>query len=404
MTLTQLDSMNVDLEKFRLDDPAVQADPFNFYPALREERPVFKTEASNMSWWVVSCRRDITQILMDPDTFSSRVLPGETAFLLTDPPKHGALRATVAPWFARTAMSSLREVITVRACELVSAAVVAGTCDAVTDIGLPLTLFTICRMMGVPAGGIRRLHELGPLYTQFMYAQLIKGTPSVEACEAAAEVENLLGRFIDEGGYEPDGVVALLVDQARSGVLSRAEFAGTFLLLYGAGHTTTTNLIANSVYMLSQRPADLDKIASDPAFAASFLEEVLRTRPSFQRIQRITTREVEIGGVTIPQGSMVRLLLGSANRDPEFYDDPETFDPDKKRRMHIAFGQGIHTCLGNWLARLEGTIVLEAIGREVGRIDPDPASSAVPQAGGSFNDFGFTSLPVVLTPSQQAAY
>ena len=167
-------------------------------------------------------------------------------------------------------------------------------------------------------------------------------------------------------------------------------------ILFGAGHSTTTDLIGNTVYVLTGRPGDLDRIAQDQAFAGPFVEEVLRTRPSFHRIPRITTREVEIGGETIPAGSLVRLLLASANRDPAFYEEPETFDPDKKRRMHLAFGKGIHTCLGNSLARLEATIALQVLSRHVSAVSLDRSDPPSFREGGTFNGFGFSRLPILL--------
>ncbi len=123
---------------------------------------------------------------------------------------------------------------------------------------------------------------------------------------------------------------------------------------------------------------------------------MLRTRPSFHRIPRVTTREVEIGGERIPAGSLVRLLLASANRDDAFHDDPEAFDPDQKRRMHLAFGKGIHTCLGNWLARLEATIALQTLARHVRSVELDPDERATMHTGGTYNGFGFERLPVIL--------
>lgn len=169
-------------------------------------------------------------------------------------------------------------------------------------------------------------------------------------------------------------------------------------LLFGAGHTTTTNLIGNCLYMLTQRPDDLARMREDEAFIEPFIEEVLRTRPSFHRILRITTREVELHGETIPAGSIVRLLLASANRDPEYFPDGEEFDPDRKARMHSSFGQGIHSCLGSWLARLEARTALRIISRRAARIELDPDTAPTPLTGGTFNEFGFEHLPILIAP------
>ncbi len=161
-------------------------------------------------------------------------------------------------------------------------------------------------------------------------------------------VNSTLGDIID-GSYLDGRLIADLIGHMNQGDLTRAQCMSYVQILFGAGHSTTTDLIANVVYVLTGRAGDLDRMMDDETFAGQFLEEVLRTRPSFHRIRRVTTRDVSIGDVVIPAGSMVRLLLAAANRDPASLEDPETFDPDKKRRQHMAFGRGIHTCLGSTL-------------------------------------------------------
>ena len=177
---------------------------------------------------------------------------------------------------------------------------------------------------------------------------------------------------------------------------------GFAVLLLIAGHTTTSNLISNSIYMIAQRPADLDRMNSDQAFVTSFVEEVLRTRPSFHRNTRITTRDVEVAGELIPAGSIVLLLIASANRDPTFFEDAETFDPDKKRRLNFSFGHGIHTCLGNSLARLEASMALATFANRVGKIALLPERPVIALSGGTFNEFGFESLPAQLIARSQS--
>lgn len=383
-------------DTFRLDDGTIQADPYAFYPILRDQRPVLQTNVGEQSWWVLSRQEDITKALMDPQTFSSRTLP-DPAILFLDNPEHDRLRAMVTPWFSRTAIHQLSGPIEARAEALIGDFARAGGGDII-QVATELTITMISGMLGVPPRAVERLNALRQFLPGFLAhrnATRLGREPSPEAIVAMEEFEAAHGAVIDDG-HEPDGVVAAFVDHLDQGHMTRAECLSYVSILFGAGHSTTTDLIGNAAYVLTQRPGDLERMVRDEAFVTQFIEEVLRTRPSFHRIPRITTRDVEIGGEVIPAGSLVRLLLGSANRDPAMFEDAEEFDPDKKRRMHLAFGKGIHTCLGNWLARLEATIALRGLARHAVAIQLDPASPPRFHSGGTFNNFGFERLPVLL--------
>ncbi len=384
-------------EDFRLDDPSIQADPYAFYPLLREERPVLRTTVGEQPWWVLSRQEDVVSALMDPETFSSRTLP-DAALLFSDPPEHTRLRAMVAPWFFRSSINELAASIELEAEALIGRVAAAGRCDVVEDVAVKLTVTMISGMLGIPAQAVQELldsRRYSGLFLAFLQAGRRGVEPSPEARAGYDKINGVLGGIVD-GEHREGGLLADLVTQLRQGELTREQCMAYVNILFGAGHSTTTDLIGNTAYVLTGRPGDLDRIAQDQAFASPFIEEVLRTRPSFHRIPRITTREVEIGGETIPAGALVRLLLASANRDPAFCEEPETFDPDKKRRMHLAFGKGIHTCLGNSLARLEATIALQVMSRHVSAVSLDPSDPPSPREGGTFNGFGFSRLPVLL--------
>lgn len=393
----QSDGTVIAPEDFLLDDPAIQADPYAYYPILRDQKPVMRTTVGGQTWWVLSRQDDVAKALMDPQTFSSQTLP-DASILFLDPPEHDRLRAFVAPWFSRTAIHQLAKPINDRAEALIGTVAEVGKCDIVEDIAIPLTVTMISGMLGIPAEAVQRLRDIrrfGPGFLAYLQAARIGAEPSPTAREGYDIVNAALGSVID-GEFSEDGIVADLVRHLTNGNLTRAECLSYVNILFGAGHNTTTDLIGNAVFTLTERPGDLDRMKQDGAFAAAFLEEVLRTRPSLHRIPRITTRDVEIAGKHIPAGSLVRLLLASANRDPAMYEDAEAFDPDKKRRMHLAFGRGIHTCLGNWLARLEGTIALQVMSRHVTAVNLDPDKASSSHSGGTFNNFGFKKLPVLL--------
>jgi benzoate/toluate 1,2-dioxygenase reductase subunit len=386
---------------FRLDDPVIQADPYAFYPRLRSEQPVLRTMVGDEPWWVVSRHEDVVKALMDPATFSSRIFP-DPNLLFSDPPDHERLRKMVAPWFSRRAVDQLTGPITEHADILAQQIVARGQCDIVEDFAAKLTVTMISGMLGVAPGDVEDLRQLQGFLTEWfeMLLAVRRGVePSPRARAAGERFDGLIGRVIDEASFREGGLVAKLVGHLNAGELTRAECVSYINILFGAGHSTTTDLIGNAVYILAHSPEYLGRISSDAEFVPLFIEEVLRTRPSFHRISRVTTRDVDIAGQPIPAGSMVRLLLAAANRDPAVHDDGETFDPDLPRRANLAFGRGIHTCLGSWLARLETMIALRALASHASGIELDSLHGPVSQTGGAFNNFGFRHLHVRLSPA-----
>lgn len=382
-------------EQFRPDNPDIQMDPYAYYPVLREQRPVLQSTFGDGPCWILSRREDISKAYADPATFSSRTTPIPNMLFL-DPPEQGRLRKMVADMFTRPAVQSMGPHISRKASELVDSILAAGTCDIVSDYAGPLTVTMIGLMLGIPVLQVEKLREITKLHLEFVLAKRLGRQPSQASIAATEQLDDFVLELVRSGGYAAGSVVARLAEYLQRGELSEAECTQFVVLLLVAGHTTTSNLIANSVYMLAQRPSDLDRMNAEPAFVTAFIEEVLRTRPSFHRNTRVTTRDAEVAGALIPAGALVVLLIASANRDPAFFEDGETFDPDKKRRLNFAFGHGIHTCLGNWLARLEAATALETFAKRVGRIAFLPQRPVIALSGGTFNEFGFESLPLQL--------
>lgn len=380
-------------EHFQPDDREVQKDPYAFYPVLRELRPVLKSTFGDRPCWILSRREDIAKAYADPATFSSRTTPIPN-MLFSDPPEQGRLRKMVADMFTRPAVQSMGPHISRKAAELVDALLIAGTCDIVSDFAGPLTVTMIGLMLGIPVLQVEKLREMTKLHLEFVLAKRLGREPSAAAITATEGLDDFVLGLIRSGNYEKGSVVARLAEFLQRGELSEEECTQFVVLLLIAGHTTTSNLISSAIYMIAQRPADLDRLNSDQAFVTPFIEEVLRTRPSFHRNTRVTTREVEVAGEMIPAGSLVVLLIASANRDPAFFEDAETFDPDKKRRHNFSFGHGIHTCMGNWLARLEAATAVETFAHRVGKVALLPERPVLALSGGTFNEFGFESLPL----------
>jgi len=385
--------------QFRPDDPEIQKDPYPYYPILREQAPVLESDFEGQPCWILSRRDDILTVLRDPETFSSATAPISN-LLFTDPPDHQRLRRMVSGMFTRKAVEPIRPYIAEKIESLISAALEMRHCDFVDVVAGQLTVATIARVLGVGVDDVQRLRQLTKLGGEYVRAIRLGREPSPDSLSANRELVGFAAELVRSSNVEGGGVVAKLGESARQGELTEQECAEFVVVLLVAGHTTTTNLLANSIYMLTERPGDLASIRDDPSFTTSFVEEVLRTRPSFHRLLRVTTREVTLSGTRIPAGAVVRMLIASANRDPSAIETPEVFDPYRQQRMHLAFGQGIHTCVGQWLARLETTIALETIARRVSSITLDPQRPPIRFSGGTFNEFGFEHLPVRLEPTQ----
>ena len=385
----------VSAARFRLDDLLVQEDPYPYYPGLRDHEPVLRTDLGGRPVWVLSRHGDVTSALRDPGTFSSRTTPAPTV-LHADPPDQQRLRAMVSGMFSRSAVGPVGPFVAQRSAELLDPLVGAGACDVVDDLAGPLTVSVIGRVLGIAVDDVERLRHLTRLTQEHVRSTRLGHRSPPEAKAASEQLLGFTADIVTSGRFRGEGVVARLADLAARGELSGEECAHYVLLLLVAGHTTTTNLLANSVATLAARPDDLARMRTDPTFVPAFVEEVLRTRPSFQRILRVTTRDVEVSGTTIPAGATVYLLLGSANRDPAAIDAPEQVDPDRRRTPHVTFGHGIHTCLGQWLARLEARTALTAFAQRVSAVRLDPDAPAERLSGGTMNEYGFEHLPVRL--------
>lgn len=384
------------MHTFRLDVDQIQEDPFAFYPALREQAPVLQTDLGGIPVWVLSRHEDIARALKDTGTFSSRTLNMRT-MLHSDPPDQQRLRGMVADMFTRTAVESMAPFIQQRVDELLPALIDAGTFDIVDDFAGPLTVSVIARLLGITVDDIEQLRHLTRLMLEHVRAQ----RRNVEPAPGTESGEDGLARFAVHiarpGNHDENGVIARLAGLMATGELSEEEYTHYVVLLLIAGHTTTTNLIANAVYLLAQYPEHLTRLRDEPDFPLPFIEEVLRFRPSFQRTLRVTTRDVTIADTIIPAGATVYVLLGSANRDPERIERPEEFDADRRRAAHMSFGHGIHTCLGQWLARLESRAALVALASQIDSVELDPAFGPQHLSDGTGNEFGFVHLPVRLT-------
>ncbi|GAA2294599.1 cytochrome P450 [Nonomuraea roseoviolacea subsp. roseoviolacea] len=344
--------------------------------------------------WNVYGYQEAHQILGDPATFSSdtmRVVPKgvipEDEFSLEgfitqlDPPEHGKLRKLVSSAFTRKVVADLEPRIAAITHELLDAARERGGLELVTDLAYPLPVIVIAELLGVPAGDRALFKRWADALFQ-RDAKISLNEPSEarkQEMQATLkpwkEMSAYLADHAEERRRQPRAdlltrLVEAEVDGERLPARQVVNFAIVLLL---AGHITTTMLLGNTVLCLDAFPEQQEKVRADRTLVPAAIEESLRLFTPFAALGRSTMREAELGGVTIPADKLVMVWLGAANRDPRQFPDPDAFTPGRDPNPHLAFGRGIHFCLGAPLARLEGRVAMNIL---LDRFDPlrvDPA-------------------------------
>jgi cytochrome P450 len=349
-----------------LDSREKRLQPFPVYNRLRNTTPVRFDESR--SCWDVFRYEDVHRILKDPAAFSSRralAVKGRETILTMDPPRHTQMRALVNKAFTPKVISGLSPHIASIANELLDPVQNGGTMDTVHDLAVPLPVIVIAELLGVPPHDRKLFKEWSDILvkgpdenTDEAFNQVI-----AEKEQATTELNDYFVKIIEQRRKEPkDDLISLLLAADIDGQkLNEYEVVGFSILLLAAGNETTTNLITNAVRRLTEDPGLQQKLREDSQLVPAFIEEVLRFYPPIQAIGRVATENVEVGGIHIKAGDQVVSWVASANRDESKFTDPEAFIADRKPNAHLAFGFGIHFCLGAPLARLEGQIVTQTL-------------------------------------------
>ncbi|KPM50735.1 hypothetical protein ACG83_38845 [Frankia sp. R43] len=356
--------------------PCSTTDPHPFYAALRAERAVQKvTLAGGVEAWLVLRYTEAVVALTDPrlrkdwsaaapDLRQAKMGDGRrrTArlgrhMLNSDPPDHGRLRGVVSGAFGPRRLGALRPRIQEIADELIDGMPMRGEADLMESLAFPLPITVICELLGVPPEHGTDLHR---------WSAVILGSDSdsEETRCAVGEMRGYLARLVAERRRRPTpDLLGDLVRAADAGRLSEDELQGTVFLLVSAGHETTASLIGNSVLALLRHPGQLAALRADWSLLDDAVEEVLRyDGPLEATTWRFTTEDVELGGTAVPGGgSLVLVALASCDRDERRFPDPAAFDIGRARGRHLAFGHGIHYCLGAPLARMEAQIAIRTL-------------------------------------------
>jgi cytochrome P450 len=357
-------------EMINLFDPEVRRNPYPTYAKLREQ-PV--QQVAPIGSWAVTRYADAMYVIKHPELFSSSALeamfrpawlphnPFADCLVVKDGPDHMKLRALLSHAFTPKNIARLEPRIHEIAVELTESLRQRDEFDFISEFAIPFPARVIAEILGVDPALHARFGEwaehiasISPIEPPEEYANAVRKT--------IADMERYLGEVIAaRRAKRGDDIVGVLVEAEIEGArLTDADILAFLFILLPAGFETTRHLLANA--MLNFLSSDeFQTLRGDRAGVPGFVEEVLRHDTSVQMLMRLTTREVELGGATIPAGSLVSVLLGAVGRDPAEVTDPERFDRTRENTSHISFGHGPHFCLGAALARLETRIGIEAL-------------------------------------------
>ncbi|MCF3173462.1 cytochrome P450 [Streptomyces sioyaensis] len=362
-------------------DPRNQADPYPLYSRWRAQAPLARLDDRLM---VLTRHEDCAAVLRDgrlghPEAddpqFAGRrpsldVLVDDDGrpvrgFLGLNPPDHTRMRALVSQAFTRRRVERLAPRIEELTDELFTAMErTPGPVDLIEGLATPLPVAVISELLGVPTADRHRMLTWSHAVARALVPDFLlpPGAAEQEA-RARREFTDYLRELVVERRRAPgDDLLSALVTVHDDGdVLTENELLATCTLLLIAGHETTVNLIGNGTLALLRHPDQLARLRSDPALTDNAVEELLRYDSPVQLTVRFALQDAEVAGVPVPAGSTLLLLIGAANRDPAAYEHPERLDIGRAPLRHLAFGQGIHFCLGAPLARLETQIALRML-------------------------------------------
>jgi 4-methoxybenzoate monooxygenase (O-demethylating) len=378
------------------------ADPFPIHEQLREAGPVVYLD----KWGVYGVARyeQVHAVLNDPVTFCSSRGVGLSDFakekpwrpqsliLEADPPAHTRTRAVLNQVLSATALKPLRSHFTTLAEAKVDELLARGSFDAIADLAEAYPLSVFPDAMGLENEGRENL---------LPYASLVFnafGPPNQlrqEAIERSAPHQSYVTTQCQRENLAPGGFGACIHARADAGDITHEEAPLLVRSLLSAGIDTTVNGIGAAVYCLARFPDQLAKLRGDPSLSRNAFEEAVRYESPVQTFFRTTTRAVEISGHTVGEGEKVLMFLGAANRDPRRWENPDRYDITRRTSGHVGYGSGIHMCVGQLVARLEGEVMMSALARKIGSIEITGPVKRL------YNNTlrGLKSLPVTVKPA-----
>ncbi|HEX6417632.1 MAG TPA: cytochrome P450 [Acidimicrobiales bacterium] len=391
--------------RFSPYDYAIHDDPYPTYARLRDEAPLFRN--AEVDFWALARHADVIEAFRDSARFSSAngvsLEPSAygphahrtSSFIAMDPPRHGRMRGLVSRAFTPRRVERAEPRVRALAAHHIDRALAGGpTFDLIADVAGKLPMDVISEMIGVPPTDRDELRRLADLVLH-REEGLIDVPPA--GMEASLSLVGYYAAMVAERRRRPtdDLTSALLAAEIDGERLTDDDVIAFLFLMVVAGNETTTKLLGHAWYWAWRYPDERAKAFADPGRIPDWVEETLRYDTSSQFIVRTAARDIARHGGVIPAGGRVLLLLGSANRDPRAFPDPDRFDLDRARDVQLAsFGVGRHYCLGASLARLEARVALEELLARVADYDIDESGAARVH---SANVRGFATLPTTVT-------
>jgi cytochrome P450 len=367
----------------------VIADPYAYYGRIRDEDPVHWNE--KYALWAITRYDDLTWLTRHHELFSSAVFKNDPRppypdinesdlglyeyvrdyqadqFIQHDRPEHLEMRRVLHGFFTPKSMEAWRPFVQAAVKELLDAAEEKGEMDVMRDLATPLPVLVIAEMMGVPPEERQYIRRLAEKLLYIGRGEYDRMKPLAEGMRGMIEYVSPL---VDERLVNPgDDFISVLASGEKKGVFSRHEVLVNTSLLLLAGHETTINLICNGTLSFLRHPDQWALLKQNPGgLAKSATEECLRYDSPVKSIQRIASQDVEMRGKVLRKDDRIRWFISSANRDPDAFPNPETFDITRHPNQHVAFGSGVHHCLGATLARVEGQEVFKALAERFPRL------------------------------------
>ena len=382
----------------------IRRNPYPLYSQLRASSPLLRVPPPFNAWMIFDYE-SVKWALNDHETFSSRV-PAPKWFIFFDPPVHTKLRALISQAFTPRMVANLEPRIRKLSRQLLDQTIERGEMDLAEDFSVPLAMQVIAGMIGIPLADWTRYRRWSDVILRLSYTR--SGGEEAESAmrdfiAVTAEMDAYLADMIEQRRIAPqDDLLTRLIEAEVDGQrLSQQEILGFFQLLIVGGQETTTNLIDNAVLCLLENPDQLARLRAAPDLLTKAIEEVLRYRSPLQWMMRTPRRDVELLGQVVPAGALVLAMMGSANRDPRQFPEADRFDIGRDPNPHVAFGHGIHFCLGAALSRMESKIALSDL---LARFKNFELASDLPwEPRAALNVHGPTRLPIRFEVDRGAA-
>ncbi len=366
-----------------LTSPDFVQDPYPVFERLREQDPVYWSDAWNC--WVVTSYEDVTQLFRDVAHFSNRnrfdslfaevpadirgdIEPLERHYtgiglIHSDPPDHTRLRKLIHMAFTPRVIREMRESVQSIVDQYLDKVQAEGGMDALWDLAFPLPATVIAIMLGVPLQYVDKLKEWTTESLLFQATGRASESDLKRSQQALLDMKDFLRGLVRERRVQPadDLITALVTAEDAGDRLTEDELLSTCVTLMVAGHETTTNLIANGLLLMLREPDKMQALRQNRALIPDAVEEFLRLESPIQRNRRVVAADFDYKGHTLRKGEAVLQMLGAANRDPKQFARPDEIDLTRSPNGHISFGLGIHFCLGAPLARLEAPIAFNTL-------------------------------------------